>query len=139
MAFDIAPYSGAIEAVSNLGSKIIDKVIPDPMQQAQAKALLASSDFAPLLEQIKINLVEAASPSIFVSGWRPFVGWVCGGAFAYTFILQPFLVLLIAQWVPHIADRLPTLDWTTLGAVLFGMLGLSRDRRIEKINGVASK
>jgi len=130
MAFGI---DDAIAGVSTLFGKVIDKVFPDPQQAAQAKATLAQIDLQPDMEQIKINLVEAASSHPFVAGWRPFIGWVCGAAFAYKFILQPFLVFAVLQWNPHFPTAsLPNLDWTELSAVLFGMLGLSYHRTQEK-------
>ncbi len=81
-----------------------------------------------------VNQTEAANTSIFVAGWRPWVGWVCGMAFAYTFILQPFCGL-IASAVGH-PIVLPVLDLSTMMPVLLGMLGLGGMRTYEKVNGI---
>lgn len=85
-------------------------------------------------EQADINKTEASSTSIFVAGWRPFVGWVCGSAFAYTFVVQPFLIFLVVlfRWDMPL-DLLPKLDWSMLANVLFGILGLGYMRTQEKV------
>lgn len=85
-------------------------------------------------EQADINKTEASSTSIFVAGWRPFVGWVCGSAFAYTFVVQPFLIFLVVlfHWDMPL-DLLPRLDWSMLANVLFGILGLGYMRTQEKV------
>ncbi len=122
--------------------KIIDRIFPDPAQADAAKLeilkmqqngelakLAADTDLAK--GQLAINQAEAASSSLFVSGWRPFIGWVCGGAFAYFFILQPFLAFTLAAFGQSVS--LPEFDTETLNTVLFGMLGLGTMRSAEKI------
>ncbi len=88
--------------------------------------------------QLAINQKEAEHGSIFVAGWRPFIGWVCGTALAYNFIVQP--LLLYAAWViPEgavLADA-PQLETGELMTVLLGMLGLGGLRTYEKRLGVA--
>src|SRR4051812_35840191 len=78
--------------------QIIDRILPDPTKAAEAKLELAklemSGDLQTILAQLEINKVEAASTSIFVAGWRPFIGWVCGSSLAYNYMAQPFLVFL---------------------------------------------
>ena len=85
--------------------------------------------------QMAINQVEAASSSVFVSGWRPFVGWVCGFGLVYSFIGQPLLAWGSVNWNFTIP---PTLDIGTLLTILGGMLGLGSLRTVEKVKGVAS-
>tara|TARA_R110002124_G_scaffold184129_1_gene351617 strand:+ start:649 stop:1023 length:375 start_codon:yes stop_codon:yes gene_type:complete len=76
--------------------------------------------------QSEINKVEAQSRSVFVAGWRPFIGWVCGVAFAFHYIAMP---LLIAY-----TDIKPVdFDTNSLFTVLMGMLGLGGLRTFEKI------
>ena len=81
MAFD--PISAALD----IGGKLIDRLWPDPTQAAAAKLellkLQQSGELQQITGQLEINKVEAANPSVFVSGWRPFIGWVCGTALAY--------------------------------------------------------
>jgi len=90
------------------------------------------------MAQIRVNEQEAQSSSLFVSGWRPFVGWVCGFGLFYVSILLP-----IAEFVAKVgyayAGGFPEIDTTITMQVLFGMLGLSGMRTYEKSKGVASK
>jgi hypothetical protein len=88
------------------------------------------------LAQIEVNKAEASSGSVFKGGWRPFIGWVCGIAFLYHFVLQPLLLFTIAV----VGVQLPTLpefDMGTLLTVLGGLLGLGSLRTFEKTKGVA--
>ena len=127
------------------GLQIIDKFIPDPKAKADAifklKNLEQEGNLAELNAyvtqlsgQIEINKIEAASTSLFKSGWRPFIGWVCGSAFAYKFIVQPFLLFLVALGQINIdISILPVLEWQELSAVLMGMLGLGSMRSFDRV------
>jgi hypothetical protein len=92
---------------------------------------LASIDIA----QLEINKAEASHKSIFVSGWRPFVGWSCGLALFYTYLLQPIAVFIMGQTGTLV--HLPELDLATMMPVLLGMLGLGGLRSWEKWKKVA--
>lgn len=140
MAFD--PVSAGFD----FAGKLLDKFFPDPTQRDAAKMqllqmqqtgelaqLTAETDLAK--GQIAVNQVEAQNTNLFVSGWRPFIGWVCGAAFAYYYILQPFLAFLLSA-LGHKVE-LPSFDADTLSTVLYGMLGLGTLRTIEKTKGVA--
>jgi len=130
-----------VSAVAGLLNTAIDKIWPDPAAKATAEALLmkaqADAAIASVQQQIDINKIEAASSNVFVSGWRPFVGWACGGAFAAHFILLPLLNWLI-ELFGHSAIVIP-FDMATLSTVLMGMLGLGTMRSVEKMAGVARK
>ena len=141
MSFDIAPYGAAIEATSKLLSGILTRVFPEKVSEETALKLqhelsmaLLNGELQPMLAQLDVNKAEAAHDSIFVAGWRPFIGWVCGAAFAYTFVLQPFAVFLVvtAKWS---APPLPSLDMMPMLTVLGGMLGLGAMRSYEKVKG----
>jgi hypothetical protein len=129
-----------VTALLDIGGKVIDRIWPDATQAANAKfelfKLQQSGELAQIAGQLEINKVEAANPSIFVSGWRPFVGWVCGFGLVYSFLGQPLLT-----WVANINHYgvPPALDISTLLTVLGGMLGLGGLRTIEKLNGVDRK
>lgn len=127
MALD--PISAALE----IGSKVIDRLWPDPTQAASAKLelfkLQQSGDLAEITGQLDINKVEAGNPSIFVSGWRPFIGWVCGMGLTYQFLFYPIAI----GYIPKIV----ALDMGTLITLLGGLLGLSGMRTVEKLNGVS--
>ena len=119
------------------GLKVLDKFIPDPAAKAQAEAALRSSLQQWDAQQTAVNAVEAQNPSLFVSGWRPAVGWVCCAALAWTFIFQPILAFGFAQAGQIIA--LPALETGDLMPILLGMLGLGGMRSWEKVKGVAAK
>jgi len=123
-------------------SQLLDKIIPDPEARAKARAELAKAENAQALQemqlalqadtnQTQINMEEAKSGSLFVAGWRPFIGWVCGVAFAYHFVMQPLLAFIIANNGGEV--KLPQFDMQELSTVLMGMLGLGGLRTIEKI------
>lgn len=137
MAFDPAT------AILNVGNTLIDRLIPDKTAAAAAKAQLLTlqvqGEFAEMTGQLQVNAAEAANQSLFVAGWRPFVGWCCGAAFAYVYILQPFMqFLLVAFKVNFDAAKLPALDIADMMPVLLGMLGLGAMRSYDKTQGVGS-
>ncbi len=85
--------------------------------------------------QLEINKTEAASRNIFVAGWRPFIGWVCGVAMAYNYVAQPMLIFGLAQADYLVA--LPAIDLSEMMPVLLGMLGLGGLRSFEKFKGLS--
>jgi hypothetical protein len=86
------------------------------------------------LAQIEINKQEAAHKSMFVAGWRPFVGWTCGVALAYHFVISPMLGFVLV--LSGVNTELPTFDFSQLSTILMGMLGLGGLRSYEKMKGV---
>lgn len=125
---------------------LLDRVLPDQKAAADAKIelmkLAQNGDLAQLnsvvqlaTNQADINKVEAANGSLFVAGWRPAIGWVCGAAFAFKFILGPSAVVAMAMAGHPIT--LPVFDFTEMSTVLMGMLGLGAMRSVEKIKGAA--
>jgi len=134
-----------ILAVLPIIGDLISKVIPDPQKAAEAKIklfeLAQAGDLKELeanlqiaLAQTEVNKAEAQSPGWFRGGWRPFVGWTCGGAFALNFVLLPLLnwaATLFQLPVP------PPLDLTEMLPVLLGMLGLGGMRSFERVKGKA--
>ena len=87
------------------------------------------------LAQLEINKQEAAHRNIFVSGWRPFIGWSCGIAMCYAYIIQPITVFVLAQTGNLVS--LPTLDLSEMMPVLLGMLGLGGLRSFEKYKKIS--
>ena len=130
-----------VTALFEVGSKVLDRVLPDPAQQAAAKLellkLQQNGELAQITGQMEINKVEAASSSIFVSGWRPSIGWVCGAGFAVQFVIGP-----LAEWGAALAGhpvKFPQMDTGTMMPLLLGMLGLGGLRTAEKLADKAAK
>ena len=124
---------------------LIDRFFPDPEKKAAAQLellrmeqtgelaqLAATTDLAKA--QITTNTEEAKSTSLFIAGWRPFVGWTCGAGLAYVALIEP-LARFIAQVVFHYAGPFPTIDTSLTLQVLLGMLGLGAMRSVEKVKG----
>ncbi len=118
---------------------ILDKFIEDKDQKAALAHQIATMSERHAQElakgQLEINKAEAASGSVFKGGWRPFIGWVCGVAFAYHFVLQPFIVFGVSVVGVDIPE-LPSFDMGSLMTVMMGMLGLGGLRSYEKKQGL---
>jgi len=119
---------------------LLDKFIPDTTEKAKLAheiATLAEKQAHELaLAQLEVNKAEAASTSIFKGGWRPFIGWTCGAAFCYHFVLQPLLVFILVTAGEPVPE-LPKFEMDALMTVLFGMLGLGGLRTFEKFKGIS--
>ena len=120
-----------------VGKTLLDRFIPDPEAKRAAEAeflkMAMGGELKQTIAQLEINAREAAHPSVFVAGWRPFFGWAGGFAFVYATIGQPVL----AWWAA--AKGLPappTLNLDLLWAVVTGMLGIGGLRTYEKAKGV---
>ena len=85
--------------------------------------------------QMEINKIEANHPSIFVSGWRPFIGWICGAGFGYAFLIQPLVNGFIGMM--GYEQTFPSLDTGVLVSIVVPMLGLAGYRSYEKVKGIA--
>ena len=123
----------------DLITKIVGTVWPDKTEAEKEQfelAITALREQAQTLQaQADTNTAEAASPSVFVSGWRPFVGWICGVSFAWQFVALPIL-LFIGNATGHVI-AVPAFDSGTMMTLLMGMLGLVGARSYEKVQGVA--
>lgn len=117
---------------------LIDSLFTSDEERMQAKFKLMELEKSGELAQMQVNLKEAEHTSLFVAGWRPFIGWVCGLAFAWAFLLYPMLTFaVIAFGLPVPLPMLPALDLSAMMPVLMGMLGLGAMRSWEKREGVA--
>ena len=136
---------GFLDIVPIIGH-IIDKIIPDPQAAAAAKLemlklQISDSQFIAKLDndvisaQVGVNATEASNDNVFVSGWRPCIGWVCGAAFACNYVVVP-LAVFVSNLFGHVL-AIPHLDMSEIMPVLLGMLGLGALRTTEKIKGVA--
>jgi len=140
-----------VTAILSTGKWAIERIWPDPVKQAEEQRKLAelaqNGDLAQLdahvklmLGQLEVNKSEAQHKSIFVAGWRPFIGWVGGLALAYQFVIYP---LLIWAWAVCKANGLigdmdppPVIDSSALLTVVLGMLGIGTMRSVDKRNKV---
>lgn len=121
-------------AVSDLVNTAINKIWPDKTE-AEKQQLAAA--VMVVQGQIDTNKVEAANPSVFVSGARPFIMWVCGVGCAWNWIGLPIMKAALAIYGHPIV--LSPADISEMLPVLMGMLGLGTLRTVEKLNGVAAK
>ena len=124
-----------LDSVLNIGAKILDRVIPDKAEREKAQAELVkmqlNGELQQLAGQLEVNKAEAAHQSVFVAGWRPFIGWVCGVALCYQFVLRPVVTWAVPSLGYTVAE-MPGLD-DNLWELMFGMLGLGGLRSYEKI------
>lgn len=124
-------FLSIFDAVTPVVNKILD-FIPDPTQKLEAQKLLLTQIAQSDSEQNATNLAEANNANLFVSGWRPFIGWACGLAFAYHYVVEPFLMFCISCYRGSCVQ--PAFDMATLSTVLMGMLGLGTLRTVEKMS-----
>ena len=130
-----------ISAALDLGTTLINKIFPDPAQASEAKLKLLemqqNGELAQMTSQTDINKIEASNTSIFVSGWRPAIGWVCALALFYQYLLKP----LASSLLPAFGIQVPPLVGLddNLWQLMMGMLGMGGLRTFEKVQGVASK
>lgn len=131
----------AVGALLEIGSKVLDRLFPDPEQANAAKLELLkleqSGELAVMTGQMEINKVEAASASLFASGWRPFVGWVCGVGCAWNWIGLP--VAKFALLVMGNPIEMEQADLSEMLPLLIGLLGLGTLRSYERVKNVIPK
>ena len=128
-----------LQALIGPVTNLVGKFIEDKDQKnklAHEIATMAEKHAQELAKgQLEINKAEAQHKSLFVAGWRPFIGWTCGIALAWHFVLAP-LTMFICAYLNVSIPELPQFDMGSLMTVLMGMLGLGGLRTVEKINGV---
>jgi len=122
------------DSVVGIAGKVLDKFIQDKDLKAKLQHEMDMQLHNANLAQIDVNKAEAASGSIFKGGWRPFVGWVCGVAMLYHFLLQPIIVFTLSA--SGITFDLPEFDMGSLMTILMGLLGLGGLRSFEKHKGI---
>jgi len=133
---DILGYDNVIQAgiegISKWANKDLEKL---KIEQEYYNKLIESQD-KQLQGQVEVNKIEAKNPSIFIAGWRPFIGWVSGFALFFTFICEPFLHALLGIWN---IDFDVALDTATLYNLVIAMLGIAGLRTYEKYKKIDTK
>jgi len=127
-------------SVMPLVKDVFNRAFPDKAEAAKAEMdfqLKLQESLAQLdLAQLEVNKAEASSTSIFVAGWRPFIGWTCGVGVAYNYVVMPFMIYLISLYALNHDVKLPPLPALDIGqliTLLVGMLGMSGLRTVEKV------
>lgn len=124
-------------AIADLAGGVINRIWPDASEAEKGKLTLALAQLNAELEtakgQLGVNQAEAGNSSVFVSGWRPGVGWICVAALGYQFVLYP-LLLWLTVWFPVQAP--PPAMSEMLWELMFGMLGMAGLRSWEKTKGI---
>ena len=123
--------SGVIDSVS----KVVDQFVESPSEANAHELKKMALSMQSELQQIQVNEKEAGHASIFVAGWRPAIGWICGAALGWTYVAQPLFVFFVQLWRPDFPVP-PVLSLGDLMPVLLGMLGLGGMRSWEKTKGV---
>ncbi|PCI34390.1 MAG: hypothetical protein COB54_00940 [Alphaproteobacteria bacterium] len=122
----------AIDAVSAVGN-VVDQLFTSDEERAQAAILMAKIRQKPHLLQAEINRVEAAHRSLFVAGWRPFIGWVCGMGFLWAFLLHPLFEWIIV--LRGLEITAPAIATDNMMELVLALLGLGALRSVEKLKG----
>lgn len=139
-----------------LGENLIDRFIPNESEAAKAKLELLkqseSNEFQLLAAQLEVNANEAQSSSIFVAGWRPFIGWISGVSLGLIYIPKALVMtgvwtyqalVIVSSWEgighPPTMPDYPDLGVSDLIGLLMAMLGIASLRTAEKFNGSATK
>jgi hypothetical protein len=134
VSIDTAGIGTAVSSIGDLAMKLrsafTGKV--DPALALQMEGHLADLEAAVNAAQSRINEVEAASPRLFVSGWRPAIGWLCVIAVFVNFVVVWIMRVLFP------AMTVPTIPSDQLWPLMLGMLGIGTLRSVDKKNGVAT-
>lgn len=124
----------------DFGKSFLDRLFPDKEKQAEGErallALLADGSLKSVLAQLEINAREAAHPSIWVAGWRPFFGWVLGSLLLYHYMLREWLVWTFLVLAPNLPPPPTTSIDSALWELIFGLLGIAGLRSWEKARKV---
>jgi hypothetical protein len=141
-----------LTAAFDLGSSLIKRIWPDPEKQAEELTKLTKlkqddklaelqAQTSIMLAQINVNAEAAKSDSVFVSGARPFILWVCGAGLGYTILIYPFMTWIWAALkatghIPLDSIPPPELDSSAITGLVSGLLGLGTMRSVERVKGV---
>ena len=133
------PIATLLPSLLPVVGDVLDRFFPNKEEKERAQREIEAKLTEHLaqidLAQLEVNKQEASHSSIFIAGWRPFVGWTCGLALFYTYLAQPIAMFILAQTGDLV--QLPHVDLSMMMPVLLGMLGLGGLRSFEKYKGVS--
>tara|TARA_R100000656_G_scaffold105090_1_gene77254 strand:+ start:1316 stop:1723 length:408 start_codon:yes stop_codon:yes gene_type:complete len=133
------PIAALLPSLIPVVGDVLDRFFPNKEEKERAQREIESKLTEHLaridIAQLEVNKQEASHRSLLVAGWRPFVGWTCGLALFYTYLVQPMATFVLAQ-TGHLI-QLPPVDLSAMMPVLLGMLGLGGLRSFEKYKGVS--
>jgi hypothetical protein len=127
-------WASVATGLLGIADTVADSLFETENDRARARVAVIKAMQRIDLAQLQLNTAEAQSRSIFISGWRPAIGWVTAFAVAYQFVLHPILtwfLLVFSSTLPS----LPSFD-NFLWELMFGMLGIAGLRSVEKIKGI---
>lgn len=133
----MAALAALVPTLTSLLGEVLEGLSGDRKTRAEQALKLLEAARAEAEAQLQVNRAEAAHRSVFVAGWRPFIGWVGGLGVAYAFLLHPAAQALLAVHSPDLLPLLPVFPMDHLLELLFGMLGLGGLRTFEKVRGVS--
>ena len=127
-----------LSGLTPIVNKVLD-LIPDPNAKARAEAEMQAELLKYAAEQSaqqsEVNKAEAANANVFVSGWRPAIGWTCALAFMFMYVVAP-LATWVAAFFNHLVP-IPQFDTNALMSLTTGMLGLGAMRSFDKKQGTS--
>ncbi len=124
--------SGISNLATGIRSAITGEISPE--KKAELERIALEAENLQKHAQLEINLAEAQHQSVFVAGWRPFIGWVCGLSLANNYILRPWAITILST--AGKTFEFPVIDLSLMIPIMTGMLGLAGMRTYEKKQGV---
>jgi hypothetical protein len=128
-----ADVAQPIQALGN----VLDRLFTSDDERLSRTEALTRLAQQPHLAQIELNKLEAQHRSIFVAGWRPFIGWVCGAGLCWEFLGHPVFEWVVALWLPGRGIQTPAIVTDHLIELVIALLGLGAMRSVEKLAGRA--
>jgi Trk-type K+ transport system membrane component len=134
-------FAALIPLLTPILSQVFGQLFPDPQARDKAMADFFTKLQASDLSQLEVNKAEAQSGSLFIAGWRPFIGWVGGVAIAFQFAVKPMLLAFGSYFSEGFMTAVlnaPQMD-SNMWELVTAMLGIGAMRSYEKLKGVASR
>lgn len=135
MLHKLFPVGEAISAVDAV-ARMVDNLFTSDEERLQAKAFLDKIRQYPGVVQMELNKIEAAHRSLFVAGWRPWIGWICGLNLLYMVVIRDWVSWFFTVFAPHLPPP-PAYGLDITMELVIALLGLGGLRTYEKVRGKA--